>query len=119
MLPGRTGAEARRDPDLSPLYADLHDLPPALFTVGTLDPLIDDTMFMEARWRAAGNETTLRVWPEAIHAFTQFPIGVAQASIESQHAFLREAICVRGRHAGEGASGCFRRCSGGERTPCR
>lgn len=85
-------AESRRDPDISPLYADLRDLPAALFTVGTLDPLIDDTMFMEARWRAAGNETTLRVWPEAIHAFTQFPIGVARASIESQHAFLRAAV---------------------------
>jgi acetyl esterase len=91
FLAGR-GAEDRRDPDISPLYADLRGLPPALFTVGTLDPLIDDTMFMEARWRAAGNETTLQVWPEAIHAFTQFPIGVARASIESQHAFLRAAV---------------------------
>lgn len=85
-------AEARRDPDISPLYADLRDLPAALFTVGTLDPLIDDTMFMEARWRTAGNETELRVWPEAIHAFTQFEIAVARASTDSQHAFLRAAM---------------------------
>ena len=32
-LPGRTRDELRV-PEISPLYADLHDLPPALFTVG-------------------------------------------------------------------------------------
>ena len=37
FLPGM-GDEARRDPDISPLYADLRDMPPALFTVGTHGP---------------------------------------------------------------------------------
>ena len=68
FLPGMDD-EAKRDPDVSPLYADLRDMPPALFSVGTLDPLLDDTLFMEARWRAAGGRTELRIWPEAIHAF--------------------------------------------------
>ena len=53
FLPG-LGEEARRDPDISPLYADLRDLPPALFTVGTMDPLLDDSLFMHARWLAVG-----------------------------------------------------------------
>jgi len=39
----------RRDPDISPLYADLRDLPPARFTVGSLDPLLDDSLFMYGR----------------------------------------------------------------------
>ncbi len=51
-------------PAYSPLYADLHGLPPALFTIGALDPLADDTYFMEARWRMAGNKTYLAVYPE-------------------------------------------------------
>ena len=38
--------EKRKDPDVSPLYADLAGLPPALFTIGTVDPLVDDTLFM-------------------------------------------------------------------------
>jgi acetyl esterase/lipase len=84
--------EARRDPDVSPLYADLHGLPPALFTVGTLDPLLDDTLFMEGRWRAAGNQAELRVWPEAIHGFNAFPLAVTAAAREAQYAFLRGAI---------------------------
>ena len=51
-----------RDPVVSPLYAELDGLPPALFSCGTLDPLLDDSLFMEARWRAAGNETSLSLW---------------------------------------------------------
>ena len=38
----------RRDPDISPLYADLRRMPPALFSVGTRDLLLDDTLFMAA-----------------------------------------------------------------------
>jgi len=60
---------ARRDTDISPLYADLTGLPPALFTVGTLDPLVDDTLFMAARWHAAGNRADLDIIPGGIHAF--------------------------------------------------
>ena len=62
-------AERRRDPDVSPLYADLSGMPPALFTCGTLDPLLDDTLFMAARWRAAGRPAQLDLHPGAPHEF--------------------------------------------------
>jgi acetyl esterase/lipase len=91
FLPG-LDAEARRDPEISPLYADLRGLPPALFSVGTLDPLLDDSLFMEARWRAAGAATELRVWPEAIHGFNAFPLKVTAAARAEQYAFLRDAV---------------------------
>jgi acetyl esterase/lipase len=88
--------EELRDPDISPLYAELHDLPPALFTVGELDPLLDDSLFMAARWQAAGNKAKLRVWPESIHGFTAFPqLALARAANEAQYEFLREAILDR------------------------
>ena len=84
--------EERRSPAYSPLFADLANLPPALFTVGLLDPLIDDTLFMEARWRAAGNSTTLRVWPEAVHGFNSFPIEIGRMSNRDQHEFLASRL---------------------------
>jgi acetyl esterase len=87
-LPGMPDHE-RRAPDVSPLYADLAGLPPALFTCGTLDPLLDDTLFMEARWRTAGNATTLTLYPEAVHAFVAFEIEAARRSRIEQYAFLR------------------------------
>ena len=63
------GPEQLRDGGVSPLYADLHGMPPALFTVGDRDPLLDDSLFMAARWRAAGGESELAVWPESPHGF--------------------------------------------------
>jgi len=70
--------EIRRDPYVSPLYADLQRMPKALFTIGTLDPLLDDSLFMAARWTAAGNEAELAVYPGGIHAFNAFPIPLAE-----------------------------------------
>jgi acetyl esterase len=91
LLPG-IDLEARRQPSLSPLYADLRGMPPALFTVGTADPLLDDSLFMAARWRAAGTEAELRVWPEAIHGFTAFPLAMARAANATQEVFLSGAV---------------------------
>ena len=68
----------RNDPAISPLYADLDGLPPALFTVGTTDYLYDDSLFMAARWRAAGNHAELRIYPACPHGFTGYPAELAR-----------------------------------------
>jgi acetyl esterase len=91
LLPG-VDREARRAPTYSPLFADLRGMPPAIFTVGTLDPLLDDTLFMAARWSATGVTTELRVWPEAIHGFTGFPLAIARAATRTMEDFLRAAV---------------------------
>ena len=70
--------EERRSPEVSPLYADLAGLCPALFTVGTLDPFLDDSVFMASRWELAGNETELAVYPEAPHGIDNFPTKMGQ-----------------------------------------
>ena len=79
-------------PDLSALFADLRGLPPALFTVGTRDPLLDDSMFMYARWIAAGNKADLRIYPGGIHGFDQLPINIAKTARAKMHEFLRESL---------------------------
>lgn len=88
FLPG-VGPEERRDPDISPLYADVTGLPPALFSVGTLDPLLDDSLFMAARWRAAGNEAQLEVYEESVHGFIAFPLAVGRQAVDSVAGFIR------------------------------
>ncbi len=85
-------ASRRRDPDMSPLYADLRALPPALFTVGTLDPLLDDTLFMAQRWSAAGNDAQLAVYPGGLHGFVGQPIAIAAEARQRSASFLASAI---------------------------
>ncbi len=71
-LPGRTDDE-RRAPSISPAFADQHGLPPARFSVGTADHLLDDTLWMSSRYAAAGNEVDLWVGPDLPHGFMWFP----------------------------------------------
>lgn len=66
------------DPDASPLHGDLRGLPPALFSVGTLDPLLDDTLFMALRWIAAGNPAELAVYAGGVHGFNALPTSLAR-----------------------------------------
>lgn len=90
-LPGRT-AEMARVSEVSPLYAHLHDLPPALFTVGTADHLLDDSLFMAARWAAYGNESELAVYPDGVHGFNGFPMELAKRANDRIDEFLVRAI---------------------------
>ncbi len=78
----------RRDPAVSPLYADLKGLPPALFSVGTRDLLLDDTLFMASRWVAAGNKAELAVWPGGAHVFIRFDSALAEEALSRIDAFI-------------------------------
>lgn len=90
LLPGKTEGE-RRDPAVSPLYADMARLPPAVLLCGTIDPLIDDSRLMAERWSAANGNASLIVVPDAPHAFNRFPTRVASRT----NGFVREWIRER------------------------
>lgn len=81
-----------RSPDISPLNANLAGLCPALFTIGTRDALLDDSLFMHARWVAAGNAGELAIFPGGAHGFTLFPGALAAAANVKADAFLRAAL---------------------------
>lgn len=80
------------NPDISPIFADLRGLPPALFTVGTIDPLFDDSLFMWSRWLKAGNQAELAIWPEGIHAFDYFDTEYGRAARDRMHGFLNRIL---------------------------
>ncbi|HUS53588.1 MAG TPA: alpha/beta hydrolase [Thermohalobaculum sp.] len=82
----------RGDPAVSPLMADLAGLVPALFQIGTCDPLVDDTLFMSQRWQAACNRAELAIYPGGVHAFDMFDLAISHASRDRQDAFVNECL---------------------------
>ncbi|MFI9061200.1 alpha/beta hydrolase [Streptomyces sp. NPDC053429] len=85
------GEEERRSPEVSPLFADLTGLPPARIVVGTEDPLLDDSLFLAARWQAAGAPVRLGVVAGAMHGFTLFPLTITERELRRERDFLATA----------------------------
>ena len=58
-----------RTPYASPLYADPTGLPPTLIQVGSDEILLDDSVRMAERMRAAGCQVELEIWPRMPHTW--------------------------------------------------
>lgn len=91
VFPGKR-LEELRDPAISSLYADLRDLPPALFSVGAHDAVLDDSLFMAARWQMAGNDAQLEVYPEGPHLFITYPTRMAAEARKRMADFMRRRL---------------------------
>jgi epsilon-lactone hydrolase len=63
------GSSDRKDPRVSPLFADLSELPPMLIQVGSEETLLDDAVRLAAAAGAAAAPVTLEIWPHMIHAW--------------------------------------------------
>ena|SRR5690242_4318703 len=59
----------RRDPRVSPLFADLRGFPPTLIQVGSAETLFADAARFAAAAGAADVGVTLEIWPHMIHAW--------------------------------------------------
>lgn len=90
-LPERSPDE-RRAPEVSPFYADLHDLVPAFVCVGTDDHLLDDSLGLAARWAAAGNDAELVVLPDLPHAFEMYRCGIVDACATAKAAWFEARL---------------------------
>ncbi|PGH23388.1 hypothetical protein AJ80_02498 [Polytolypa hystricis UAMH7299] len=91
----------RKSPSVSPLYFNFSalppatKLPPALFLCGTEDLLLDDTVFMSAKWQMAGGEAIVKIVPGAPHGFIGFPPDSFQGvleGLETVSTFLEEKV---------------------------
>ncbi|MFC4001818.1 alpha/beta hydrolase [Prauserella oleivorans] len=79
------------DPGASPLFADLHGLPPVLIVVGTSEVLFDDAVRVARRIREAGGRVDLDVWPRMIHILPFFAAQIPESlkAMEEIGAYLR------------------------------
>jgi acetyl esterase/lipase len=67
------GTTDAKDPILSPIYSDLHGLPPTLFITSGRDLLLSGTVNMHRAYLLAGNEAKLVVYDALTHAFWYDP----------------------------------------------
>ncbi|WP_234977486.1 alpha/beta hydrolase [Ferrimonas marina] len=78
------------DPLVSPLYAELHQLPPTMLHVGALEMLQDDSVRLAARLRRAEVEVDLTVWPGQPHVFPLFyQLPEAREAVDRMAQFIR------------------------------
>ena len=66
---GYVGKTNPRDPILSPIYADLHDMPPTLFLTSERDLLLSATSSLSRAFVRAGNQSQLIVFEGLPHCF--------------------------------------------------
>jgi epsilon-lactone hydrolase len=59
----------RKDPRVSPLFANLTGMPPLLIQVGSAETLLDDAMRLAAAAGEADVSVTFEIWPHMIHAW--------------------------------------------------
>jgi acetyl esterase/lipase len=77
------GSTDPRDPVLSPVYADLHGLPPTLFVTSGRDLLLSGTVNLHRAYLRAGVDARLIVFDALTHAFWYNP--ALPESIEANH----------------------------------
>jgi len=100
------GEHDPRLPLLSPLYADLHGLPPLLIQVGQDEILLSDSTRLAEQAQAAGVEVTLEVWPDMWHVWHLFApqLPEAQQAIHVIGAFTQQ--CLKAAQAREQGQTC-------------
>ena len=71
--PAYVGSTDLKDPVLSPIFADLHGMPPTLFITSTRDALLSGTANLELAFLHAGVPAELVVFDALPHAFWNNP----------------------------------------------
>ncbi|WP_245430322.1 alpha/beta hydrolase [Rhizobium tropici] len=86
------------DRQRGPLHCDLTGLPPALFIAGALDPIVDDSIEMSAKWLRRNGNCSCIIVPEAPHGFNRFPTSLANKANEFAARWIKQAFDMA-RHA--------------------
>lgn len=94
----------RKNPSISPLYANLSSLPPALISVGTGDPLLEDSLLMAKNYSSFNeNKVELVLYEDGEHGIGHF--GVQENEIMGDQArqrtldFMKQHLSYKSYHS--------------------
>jgi acetyl esterase/lipase len=87
------GKTDRKDPVLSPLFADLHGMPPSLLVTSTRDILLSGTTIFHRALLGAGDDARLVVFEALPHAFWyHFQLPETKEALELMARFFDEKL---------------------------
>jgi monoterpene epsilon-lactone hydrolase len=87
------GSTDRKDPVLSPLYADLKGFPPSLLVTSTRDLLLSNTAIFHRALLREGNDSQLVVFEALPHAFWySFPLPETREALELMAKFFDQKV---------------------------
>ena len=85
------GPVDRKDPLISPLFADLNGFPPTLIQVGSAETLLSDATRFAAAAGSFDVDVTLEIWPHMIHAWPLWNAGL----VDGRRALARAGEFIR------------------------
>ena len=82
------------DPLASPVFADVHGLPPILIQIGGTELMLSDAMRLATHLGESGVRVSLEVWPEMFHVWHQYQALLPEAveAIANVNAFLARSL---------------------------
>ena len=88
----------RKDPLISPLFADLRGFPPTLIQVGSSETLLDDSARFARAAGLADVSVTLEIWPHMIHAWPMWNAKLTEGrqALEQMGEFVRRWVQTTG-----------------------
>ena len=92
------------DPRLSPIHADLSNLPPLLIQASSNECLEDDARRFTNKARTAGSPVTLQLWSNMMHVWQMFEpeLDEAKDAFEQIQIFLDQACAAQAKKSNKG-----------------
>ena len=94
------GPDDMHDARFNNLAADLRGLPPAFIAAASLDPLLDDSVAMQALMEEAGVASQLKIYEGVLHGFLHYTrvLDAANEAIDDAAEAVRSCFGVKAHH---------------------
>lgn len=85
-----------KNPIISPIYGDLHGLPPILIQAGSHELLLDDILDFHKKAKESEVEVSFELWKDMFHCFQIFSSSIpeGQKAVESAGDYIKNLLSI-------------------------